>query len=144
MAHTHIQRTVILKRKAARRLIAAGIVALFATTFAAFDWIMSLNPVWFSTMFGVYFFAACCAGGFSLIGDAARSLLQQTDMIGVTPRSVVNDYPGRHLLAVLPIHFGPRLPPYGLISRRHRVHSSAMQTFVAAVRAEQARQNERS
>lgn len=72
------------------------------------------------------------------------SLLQQTDMIGVTPLSVVNDYPGRHLLAVLPIHFGPRLPPYGLISRRHRVHSSAMQTFVAAVRAEQARQNERS
>ena len=36
-------------------------------TFAAFDWIMSLNPAWFSTMFGVYFFAACCAGGFSLI-----------------------------------------------------------------------------
>lgn len=67
------------------------------------------------------------------------SLLQQTDMIGVTPRSVVEDYPGRHLLAILPIHFGPRLPPYGLISRRSRVASSAMQTFVAAVRAEQAR-----
>ncbi|CAD5110016.1 LysR family transcriptional regulator [Zestomonas carbonaria] len=65
------------------------------------------------------------------------SLLQQTDMIGVTPLSVVNDYPGRHLLAVLPVQIGPRLPPYGLITRRHRVHSSAMQTFMAAVRAEQ-------
>ncbi len=31
------------------------------------------------------------------------ALVQQTDMLGVTPLSVVNDYPGRHLLAVLPI-----------------------------------------
>jgi hypothetical protein len=29
-------------------------------TFAAFDWLMSLNPLWFSTIFGVYYFA----GGF--------------------------------------------------------------------------------
>lgn len=28
---------------------------------------------------------------------------------------VVNDYPGKPLLAVLPIEFEPRLPPYGLI-----------------------------
>lgn len=36
-------------------------IALFAlsTTFAAFDWIMSLNPHWYSTIFGVYFFAGC-------------------------------------------------------------------------------------
>ena len=26
------------------------------TTFAAFDWVMSLTPMWFSTMFGVYLF----------------------------------------------------------------------------------------
>ncbi|MNN85720.1 LysR substrate binding domain protein [compost metagenome] len=64
------------------------------------------------------------------------SLLQQTDMIGVTPRSVVNDYAGRHLLAVLPVTFEPRLPPFGLITRRHRVNSSAMQTFIGAVKAE--------
>lgn len=65
------------------------------------------------------------------------SLLQQTDMIGVTPRSVVEDYPGRHLLAVLPVVFEPRLPPYGLITRRHRIKSSAMQAFMNAVEAEQ-------
>jgi hypothetical protein len=45
----------------------AAILFGLTTTFAAFDWIMSLNPAWFSTMFGVYFFAACCAGGFSAI-----------------------------------------------------------------------------
>lgn len=64
------------------------------------------------------------------------SLLQQTDMIGVTPLSVVNDYPGRHLLAVLPITFKPRLPPYGLITRRQRIQSSAMQAFINALKAE--------
>lgn len=34
-------------------------VMLFSlcTTFAAFDWVMSLAPMWFSTMFGVYIFA---------------------------------------------------------------------------------------
>ena len=42
------------------------ILASIFTTFAAFDWIMSLAPTWFSTMFGVYLFtggmlAAHCA-----------------------------------------------------------------------------------
>jgi hypothetical protein len=32
------------------------IVAL-VVTFAAFDWLMSLTPTWFSTIFGVYYFA---------------------------------------------------------------------------------------
>jgi hypothetical protein len=30
-----------------------------STTFAAFDWVMSLDPHWYSTIFGVYFFAGC-------------------------------------------------------------------------------------
>lgn len=29
----------------------------FSIAFASFDWLMSLDPHWFSTMFGVYFFA---------------------------------------------------------------------------------------
>lgn len=66
------------------------------------------------------------------------SLVQQTDMIGVTPVSVVEDYPGRDLLSVLPIDFEARLPPFGLITRRHRIQSSAMQAFMNSVRAEQA------
>jgi hypothetical protein len=30
-----------------------------ATSFAAFDWLMSLSPAWFSTIYGVYLFAGC-------------------------------------------------------------------------------------
>ncbi|XZE52477.1 hypothetical protein SH139x_004172 [Planctomycetaceae bacterium SH139] len=39
--------------------VSAPAVILFSLTltFAAFDWIMSLEPIWFSTMFGVYIFA---------------------------------------------------------------------------------------
>ena len=64
------------------------------------------------------------------------SLVQQTDMIGVTPLSIVADYPGRDLLAILPVKFEAQLPPFGLITRRHRVQSSAMQAFIDSVRNE--------
>ncbi len=43
-----------------------GLLAYALTqTFAAFDWIMSLEAHWFSTMFGVYFFAGSCCGFFA-------------------------------------------------------------------------------
>ncbi len=32
------------------------IVFGLSLTFAMWDWIMSLDPVWYSTIFGVYFF----------------------------------------------------------------------------------------
>jgi hypothetical protein len=43
----------------------AAILFGLSTTFAAFDWIMSLSPAWFSTMFGVYFFCGCATAGFA-------------------------------------------------------------------------------
>lgn len=51
-----------------RRLSAIGIVIFaLATAFAAFDWLMSLDYHWFSTMFGVYFFAGFAAPSLSLL-----------------------------------------------------------------------------
>lgn len=43
------------------RLRAAPSIIAFALTvsFAAFDWLMSTDPVWFSTIFGVYIFGGC-------------------------------------------------------------------------------------
>ena len=42
---------------------------LFAMTlnFASMDWLMTLNPTWFSTIFGVYYFAGCAVSIFSLL-----------------------------------------------------------------------------
>ncbi len=62
-----------------RRMVAASAPALgvFALTVtgAAVDWVMSLDPHWYSTMFGVYFFAGCLVGNFAflaLLGGALR------------------------------------------------------------------------
>jgi hypothetical protein len=38
-----------------------------AITFAAFDWLMSLNPTWYSTIFGVYFFAGSFLSALSIL-----------------------------------------------------------------------------
>ena len=67
------------------RMAAAPCLILFAltSTFAAFDWIMSLSPAWFSTMFGVYFFCGTCAGGFSAITFACLRLQKHGYLKGV-------------------------------------------------------------
>jgi hypothetical protein len=46
-----------LTSKMGRTAAGAAVVFALTQTFFAFDWIMSLDPHWFSTMFGVYFFA---------------------------------------------------------------------------------------
>ncbi|MEO7730175.1 MAG: hypothetical protein ABIY55_04325 [Kofleriaceae bacterium] len=49
--------------------VAALFVPIFALTFtaAAYDWIISLDPKWFSTMFGVYVFAGSFVQGVAAI-----------------------------------------------------------------------------
>jgi hypothetical protein len=52
-----------------QRVLGTGGLPLIALvfTFAAFDWLMSLNPLWFSTIFGVYVFAGAFVGIFSML-----------------------------------------------------------------------------
>jgi len=49
--------------------LSAFFIVVFALTFwlASFDWIMSLEPKWFSTMFGVYNFAGMFQSGLAVI-----------------------------------------------------------------------------
>ncbi len=65
--------------------LSAPAVILFALslTFASFDWLMSLQPHWFSTIFGVYFFAGCFLAGMAfitlmLLGLQAAGILTKT------------------------------------------------------------------
>jgi hypothetical protein len=51
-----------------------------ATTFAAFDWVMSLEPMWFSTMFGVYIFAGSVLAAHCAITVGAYTLQKQGAM----------------------------------------------------------------
>lgn len=50
--------------------VAAPCMLLYALslTFAAIDWVMALSPHWFSTMWGVYFFAGCYVGFMATLG----------------------------------------------------------------------------
>ncbi|AKU92810.1 hypothetical protein [Vulgatibacter incomptus] len=50
------------------------------TTFAAFDWLMSLSPHWFSTIFGVYYFAGGIQGTLALLIVIAF-LLQRSGLL---------------------------------------------------------------
>jgi hypothetical protein len=51
-----------------RNLGAGGLPFIgLAMTFGAFDWLMSLNPTWFSTIFGVYYFGGSFVSSLSLL-----------------------------------------------------------------------------
>jgi hypothetical protein len=45
----------------------ASLALVLSVTFAAFDLLMSLDPHWFSTIFGIYFLAGCMLAGFATI-----------------------------------------------------------------------------
>lgn len=49
--------------------LSAGFIPIFAITISmtAIDWMMSVSPHWFSTIFGVYFFAGCVLSGVSAV-----------------------------------------------------------------------------
>jgi hypothetical protein len=56
-----------------QRRLGAGVLPFLALTmtFASFDWMMSLDPRFFSTIFGVYWFAGSFVGAFAVVVLAA-------------------------------------------------------------------------
>jgi len=61
---------------------AAAILFGLTSTFAAFDWMMSLAPAWFSTMFGVYAFCGCATAGFSFLILCCVRLQKSGHLVG--------------------------------------------------------------
>jgi hypothetical protein len=58
-----------------RRLAGPALIVLALTqTFASIDWIMSLTPHWYSTIFGVYFFAGSFVGFIALLSVLAVAM----------------------------------------------------------------------
>jgi hypothetical protein len=58
-----------------RRLAGPAIIVVALTSsFASVDWIMSLTPHWYSTMFGVYFFAGSFVGFIALLSVVAVAM----------------------------------------------------------------------
>ena len=70
-----------------RKFSAFGMLLLaLTTTFAAFDWVMSLDPHWYSNIFGVYFWSGSILGSLAavtLLALGARRFGGLSDVITV-------------------------------------------------------------
>jgi hypothetical protein len=64
------------------------ILLVITITFAAFDWIMSLVPHWYSSIFGVYLLVSCMVGGVALTTFVAVLL----KMKGYLPAEIGDDH----------------------------------------------------
>lgn len=82
------------------QLIAAPGLPLYflAATFASFDWLMSLDPHWYSTIYGVWFAAGHGLGGLALVILMALFLLRREPMRQVLAARHFHDW-GKLLLA---------------------------------------------
>lgn len=76
----------------------AMILYALTQSFAVIDWVMAMEPKWFSTMFGVYFFAASCCGFFAALALLCYGLQRS----GRVTKSITPDHYqdiGKHLFA---------------------------------------------
>jgi hypothetical protein len=64
------------------QLLSAPMLYVFAftLTFAGFDWIMSLDPYWYSTIFGVYIFAGATVSSYAALA-VITLLFQKTKIL---------------------------------------------------------------
>jgi hypothetical protein len=67
-----------------QRRLGTGALPLLALTlsFAAFDWLMSVDAQFFSTIFGVYWFAGSFLGAFAVIAVAAAATRRDPSQFG--------------------------------------------------------------
>ena len=82
----------IAHTRANARLSAAFLV-VFGVTFwlASFDWIMSLEPHWYSTLFGVYHFAGLFLSGLAMIAIVAIRLERLGPLRGILTAEHLHD-----------------------------------------------------
>ena len=82
-----------------RKLSGGGIVLLaFTVTFAVFDWVMSLEPHWFSTIFGMLFLGGQGLGAMAFVIAVAYLLSRRPEFARVFAPTILNDL-GNLLLA---------------------------------------------
>jgi hypothetical protein len=69
-----------------RRLSAGGLPLVGITlTWASFDWTMSLEPDWYSTIFGLYFFAGSFLGAIALVSALLDALRVRDPEVRLSP-----------------------------------------------------------
>jgi hypothetical protein len=85
----------------ARQLSAAGLPAIGLTlTFASFDWLMSLTPRWYSTIFGLLYWSGGFIAALSLVAVIAR-VARSTPAVAAAVGPSQTGALGRMMLAFL-------------------------------------------
>ena len=75
-----------------KALSAAGIILFMLTaTFAVFDWMMSLQPFWFSSIYGVIYLAGCAISAICFSIVVGRNLKDHEPMPKVMTTNTFND-----------------------------------------------------
>ena len=83
------------------RMSAPGMILFgFTVTFAAFDWLMSLNPHWYSTIYGVYIFAGGVMSMFAAIAIIVTYLQSRGILVGTVTKIHFHDI-GKLLFAFM-------------------------------------------
>jgi hypothetical protein len=74
-------------------VLSAGFMAAFIVTFslASFDWLMSLQPEWYSTIFAAYNFAGTFVSGLALITITAIVLRRRGALAGIVTHHHLHD-----------------------------------------------------
>jgi hypothetical protein len=86
-----------------RKLSGGGIVLLgFTVTFASFDWVMSLDPKWFSTIFGLLFLGGQGLGAMAFAIAVAYLLSPRAEYARALKPTILNDL-GNLMLAFVMI-----------------------------------------
>jgi hypothetical protein len=80
-----------ITRRCRRASAPALLVFAITVTVAAIDWLMSLAPHWYSTIFGVYFFAGSAGSAFALLALAAIAARRAGLLAGVISREHLHD-----------------------------------------------------
>lgn len=77
---------------ARRKWSACGLLMMVLTlTFASIDWAMSLEPNWYSTMYGITFLVACALGAFAFVTFFLTRLADTEPMAGILRPSHLRD-----------------------------------------------------
>jgi hypothetical protein len=79
--------------KRLQNLSGPGLVIYGLTvTFASVDWVMSLEPRWFSTIYGMIFMVTQALAAMSIVTIAVILLSTQKPLSGLVSKRVLNDY----------------------------------------------------
>jgi hypothetical protein len=75
-----------------RKWAATGLLMIVLTlTFASIDWMMSIEPGWFSSMYGIYFLVGCALSAFAFVTFFLTRLADTPAMAGVLKPSHLRD-----------------------------------------------------